>query len=60
MPRAPWELTRDMFLAPHEADRLLAHVRTAATADSADPLAAADLTYRTMARAFEEAGITRE
>jgi integrase len=37
MTRAPWELTRDMFLSPDEARRLLAHVRRAEAAARDDP-----------------------
>lgn len=38
MPRTPWELTREMFLSPAEAARLLTHVRGAAACDAADSL----------------------
>jgi site-specific recombinase XerD len=42
MPRAPWELTREMFLTPAEVDRLLRHVRGVATSGSTEPAAALD------------------
>jgi site-specific recombinase XerD len=44
MTRQPWDITPDMFLQPHEVDRLLAAVRTAETAaaDADRPAAALD------------------